>query len=825
MEGRSMSDDGRPPRPSALEVEHEQIPDTLTDREQWVCWRYKWESNRDEWTKVPVDVNTGGFASSTDPDTWASFASALAYHERDSKDTDGVGFVVHEEDTVAGLDLDDCRDPKTGDLEEWAEDVLDSVPTYAEASPSGTGLRLFGVGFTPDGKTRADIEGAEGHLELYDSKRYLTTTGQRVDSAETTVEQVNDEIDEIHGEYIAEEQPDDSAQSAASDGGAATESPSVGKSVDDLTDKQLIERAKNAKNGDKFRQLWNGNTGGYPSHSEADLALCGLLAFWTAGDKRRIAELFRQSGLYRDKWDREDYRERTIEKALEGKSDSYDPDLYSSYDRPNQPKNEDQETGISLTPTDVAIRAGLDEEDEGISDLTDREKAACVWDLVRGTDDYHVRARRDNGSLWAYEDGVWKPNGERALRHGGRKALGSMNYGKNVLKELKAQVRGDPTVEIESDDLGLSPGLLAVENGLVDLQAAADGAGDDARRDLEPEDYALTQLPVEYDPDATADEWTDYVDEWAEDGRADALQEYVGYCLHVGAVPIHRALLLVGSGANGKGTFLAVVRALLGQENTSSIELQTLANEKDAVADFYGSLANIDDDLSARKLGAGLGMFKKLVGGDRVRARRLYEDGFEFDAVGKHLYAANEVPQVDVPDEDEAFWRRWLLVEFPNHYPPSQRDPTIRDHLTELDILSGVLNWAIDGWARLLEQGHFTNEDHYAHQKRERWQAWGESVDKFISECVENDPDAPRLSTQDAHRRYAAWCRENGEDPAGQRKLTNKLKSEDVGYKRLRIEGKSKRGYAALGLSDDVPELEDTPERADPDDARQDTLD
>ena len=824
MEGGSMSGDGRPPRPSALEVDHEQIPDTLTDREQWVCWRYKWGSNRDEWTKVPVDVNTGGFASSTDPDTWAPFASALAYHERDSKDTDGVGFVVHEEDTVAGLDLDDCRDPETGELEEWAEDVLDSVPTYAEASPSGTGLRLFGVGFTPDGKTRADIEGGEGHLELYDTGRYLTTTGQRVDESPATVGQVNDQIDEIHSRYIAEETSDDGAEAAASDGGTATESSTMGKSANDLTDTELIERAKNAKNGDKFRQLWNGNTGGYPSHSEADLALCGMLAFWTGGDKRWMADLFSQSGLYRDKWDRQDYRERTIEKALEGKSEFYDPDLHSSNDRPNQPKNEDQEGGVSLTPVDVAIRAGLG-EDEGISDLTDREKAACVWDLVRGTDDYHVRARRDNGSLWAYEDGVWKPNGERALRHAARKALGSMNYGKNVLKELKAQVRGDPTVEIESDDLGLSPGLLAVENGLLDLQAAADGAGDDARRDLEPEDYALTQLPVEYDPDATADEWTDYVHEWAEDGRADALQEYVGYCLHVGAVPIHRALLLVGSGANGKGTFLAVVRALLGQENTSSIELQTLANEKDAVADFYGSLANIDDDLSARKLGAGLGMFKKLVGGDRVRARRLYEDGFEFDAVGKHLYAANEVPQVDVPDEDEAFWRRWLLVEFPNHYPPSQRDPTIRDHLTELDVLSGVLNWAIDGWARLLEQGHFTNEDHYAHQKRERWQAWGESVDKFISECVENDPDAPRLSTQDAHRRYAAWCRENGEDPAGQRKLTNKLKSEDVGYKRLRIEGKSKRGYAALGLSDDVPELEDTPERADPDDAPQDTLD
>jgi putative DNA primase/helicase len=679
---------------------------------------------------------------------------------------------------------------------------------------------------------------------MYETGRYLTVTGHALEPSPDDVRQVNDEIADIHAEYIDDDEPEPEPAKPAGDGGVRADSPGASPDVGagkpgssetstQLSDDELVERASSAENGDKFRRLWAGDTTDYPSHSEADLALSSLLAFWTGGDRRRIDHLFRQSDLYREKWDRDDYRERTIDKALKGRTEFYDPDASGRDDAPlpNEPgptdgvgADQDRGMNVTLTPDEVAAWAGLG-EDDAVSDLTDRQKAASVWGILERTDEFHVRVRRDNGSLWAYDGGVWKNEGERALRHAARRALGSMNYGQNVLTELKAQARSDPRVEVEADEFGLEPGTIAVENGLVDLEAAADGAAEDALRELEPENYALTRLPVEFDPDATAEEWEDYVAEWAENGRADALQEYVGYCLHVGAVPIHRALLLVGSGANGKGTFLSVVRALLGRDNTTSIELQTLANEKDAVADFYGSLANIDDDLSARKLGAGLGMFKKLVAGDRVRARRLYEDGFEFDAVGKHLYAANEVPQVDVPDEDEAFWRRWLLVEFPNHYPPSQRDPDLRDRLTTPPVLSGVLNWAIDGWARLLEQGHFTNEDHLAHQKRERWQAWGESVDKFISDCVENDPDAPRVSTQDAHRRYAAWCRENGHDPVGQRKLTNKLKSEDVGYKRLRIGGKSKRGYAALGLSDDVPELEDTPDRADPDDAHQDTLD
>lgn len=822
-----MSDDP-PPRPDPLAVELDGSPDELRDRDQWVCWRYKWTDDRDEWTKVPVDVTTGDFASSTDPDTWTTFAEALAYHKSGGTDTDGVGFVVHEEDLVVGLDLDDCRDAATGEIEAWAEDLLGDVPTYAEVSPSGTGLRLFGFGFLPGDKTRADVDGTDGHIEVYETGRYLTVTGHRVDSSPDELHQVNDEIADVHAEFIADDGEDAETPKAAGDGGLETPSgrsnpTPEADSSGSLTDDELLKRAQNAKNGDKFRRLWIGDTSGYPSHSEADLALAGLLAFWTGGDRRRIADLFRQSDLYREKWDRDDYRERTIDEALDGRTEFYDPDAARDVPEeptlPNDPRpgedvDDTDEIDVDLSPTEVMAWAGLGEDDD-ISDLDDREKAACVWELIQRTDEVHVRVRRDNGSLWAYDRGIWKPEGERALRHAARKALGSMNYGQNVLAELKAQARSDLRVEAEPDEFGLTTGTVAVENGLVDLGMAADALreGDDhlaadARRDLRPDDHALAQLPVEYDPSAEYDEWADLVAEWAEDGRADALQEYVGYCLHIGALPIHRALLLVGSGANGKGTFLAVVRALLGQDNSTSIELQTLANEKDAVADFYGSIANIDDDLSARKLGAGLGMFKKLIAGDRVRARRLYEDGFEFDAVGKHLYAANEVPKVDVPDGDEAFWRRWLLVEFSNYYPPSDRDPELRDRLTDDESLSGVLNWAIEGWRELLNQGYFTNEDRLAHDKRERWQAWGESVDKFISECVEKDPEADRISTGEAHQRYQAWCAENNEDPVGQRNFTATLKNEDVGYKSsIRINGKVQRGYGALGLSDDVPDL------------------
>jgi primase-polymerase (primpol)-like protein len=309
--------DGRPPRPDALAVEADAVPDTLRERPSWVCWRYQFDSDRDEWTKVPVDATTGALAKSTDSDTWTDFETVLSYHRERGTDTDGVGYVVHNADAVVGIDLDDCRDA-TGEIADWARDVLDAVTTYAEVSPSGTGLRLFGLGFVPDGGNRGDVPDTEGHVEMYDTARYLTVTGHHIEDNPGTVEQVNDAVDTVHSQYIADDGPDSGDETPTS-GADKRRSP-------DLTDTELIELARNAENGGKFRQLWNGNTSGYPSHSEADLALCSLLAFWTGGDRHEIDHLFRQSDLYREKWDRDDYRRRTLDKALSGVTEYYDPD-------------------------------------------------------------------------------------------------------------------------------------------------------------------------------------------------------------------------------------------------------------------------------------------------------------------------------------------------------------------------------------------------------------------------------------------------------------------------------------------------------------------
>ncbi|MEF8824842.1 MAG: hypothetical protein V5A27_00620, partial [Halapricum sp.] len=136
-----------------------------------------------------------------------------------------------------------------------------------------------------------------------------------------TVRERDEALATIHTEHVA---PDD--ETAASENERSTQEGSV-----EMEDEQLLSKARNAKNGEKFARLWRGNTSGYESQSEADMALCSLLAFWTGGDHDRIDRLFRESGLMREKWDEvhfsdgSTYGEKTVERAVAGTSEVYDP--------------------------------------------------------------------------------------------------------------------------------------------------------------------------------------------------------------------------------------------------------------------------------------------------------------------------------------------------------------------------------------------------------------------------------------------------------------------------------------------------------------------
>jgi primase-polymerase (primpol)-like protein len=288
------------------------IPEALTVRNHWICWRE--ERRNGKATKVPVDPATGGYASIRDPDTWDSFTAARDGIE--DVDAEGIGYVFTKEDDFVGVDLDGCRDPETGEIAAWAQDIIDRLDSYTEVSPSGTGYHVIVQGTLPDGRRR------HGDVEIYEDGRFFTMTGNHLEDSPTTVTDRSAELVKVYHEYV------DDTGDGSSD---STRSRSLQYGDPGGTDDQaLIEQACTAANGDKFEQLWNGDTTGYESHSEADMALCCYLAFWTGGNTSRMDDLFRQSDIMREKWDAvhyadgSTYGEKTIERAIDLTSDRYD---------------------------------------------------------------------------------------------------------------------------------------------------------------------------------------------------------------------------------------------------------------------------------------------------------------------------------------------------------------------------------------------------------------------------------------------------------------------------------------------------------------------
>ena len=282
------------------------IPVEMRARDQWVCWRYVHRAGRSKPTKEPWRADGSGRASTADPATWTTFENASAALERGP--FDGLGYVFAADDPYAGVDLDGCID-QHGDVHPAAAEIVNQLDSYTERTPSGAGMHVI-VKATLRGKRHSTAGTGWGDkFEVYDRGRFFTVTGNG--SGELGERQA--QLDVLMADIFPTPTP---ARSSPRANGHVTND-----------DQELLRRAFAARNGGKFGDLWAGRwEDTYSSQSEADLALCGFLAFWTGCDPERIDRLFRTSALMRPKWRRADYRERTITAAIAGCREVYDPE-------------------------------------------------------------------------------------------------------------------------------------------------------------------------------------------------------------------------------------------------------------------------------------------------------------------------------------------------------------------------------------------------------------------------------------------------------------------------------------------------------------------
>jgi putative DNA primase/helicase len=313
----------------------DQIPDDLKATPRWVGWRVLTREGKP--TKPPVNLHTGVIDDPHVPANWVGFDTAVAALADPDYHLDGIGLVLTDADDLVAVDLDHVVDEQGG-VADWAWQIVLKLNSYTEISPSGCGLHVWLRGKLPAGGRK------KGQIEMYASHRYLTVTGARHPDFPATIENRGAELADLHAAVFGPPAPDIEAELRG-------EMPAT---------EALITQAMKAKNGTKFRTLWAGDTTGYPSHSEADLALCGLLAFWTGRDAALMDTLFRRSGLMREKWDErhfsggETYGQHTIATAIAECTEVYTRKMSKAKAKPAAVDPEEEMFQDNLDPDDPA---------------------------------------------------------------------------------------------------------------------------------------------------------------------------------------------------------------------------------------------------------------------------------------------------------------------------------------------------------------------------------------------------------------------------------------------------------------------------------------
>ena len=295
----------------------------MTGVNNWVAWELRPnpdnEAKPKKPKKMPINPHTGYEAKVNDASTWGTISNANDRLTRILNRQDenilgcGIGFmfgVPGKPSGIAGIDLDYCFN-EDGTLKDYAIEIVRLMDSYTEYSPSKKGLHIL---FTLtkslhelDASFNTGKKNTALGIEIYDSGRYFTVTGNVYGGQIKPLNDRTEQARQVIAKYFTKQ-----AQ-------AKKQEPQVQISYSrpDESDAELWEKMFNSQNGYKIRRLYDGDISDYNNDdSSADIALCMHLAYWTNRDYARIDRMFRQTGLYREKWERADYRELTISKAI-----------------------------------------------------------------------------------------------------------------------------------------------------------------------------------------------------------------------------------------------------------------------------------------------------------------------------------------------------------------------------------------------------------------------------------------------------------------------------------------------------------------------------
>src|SRR5215203_3280612 len=330
-----------------------------------------------------------------------------------------------------------------------------------------------------------------------------------------------------------------------------------------------------------------------------------------------------------------------------------------------------------------------------------------------------------------------------------------------------------------------SPDLLNVLNGTIDLRTGE-------LREHRREDLITKIAPAEYDPDAAAPVWAATLERVVPSAALRAFfKKLCGYAL-TGDVSEQLLAVLYGTGANGKSTVLNALLTVLGDygmQAAPDLLVAKKGSHPTELADLFGMrfVASIEVEDGSRRAES---LVKQLTGGDRVKARRMRQDFWEFEPTHKVLMACNHKPQVR--GTDNAIWRRIKLVPFTEIIPPAAQDKQLPEKLR--DELPGILAWAVEGCLEWRRGG--LRAPVKVRQATGAYKAEMDVLGAFLRDCCELGTEHT-IAVKDLYGAYKFWCEENGERPEPQRRFGSRL-TERGGFERYR--GGSDGGHRWRGV-------------------------
>lgn len=721
------------------------IPAELKNATRWVCW--KQEERDGKLTKIPYDIRTYTRASSTDPGTWGNYEQAIvAYHQHDY---DGIGFMFHENDGYVGIDWDHVRDAETG---EWDPDTYEEIirfQSYAEISPSHTGAHCIVKGKKPGERCR------KGDYEMYSKDRYFTFTGHHIDGTPLTINETRPELIDAFYRKIS----DDETTTKSDTTGDQTNAP-------ERLDDEIVDLAHNASNGEKFKALWSGSWAGtYPSQSEADEALCFMLAFYTKNPSQ-IDRIFRKSKLYREKWDREDYRNKTIGLAVIKVTEGY--------------KEPDKRPPGKTTPTDIIGPYAL--TDSGFAKLIHSVEENGWFYLFNENEWY-----RWNGKHWELDKTgrfialVKKKAMDRLIDS---VTAGTKEQSKFYLRCCDSNGISN-VIKASRDLFAIAPeqkdaltNSFPVKNGIYNLET----------HEFIPEhvrEQYLTQIAdVEYQHDSVCPFWLKHLDLVFE-GDTEMIgffQEVAGYTLLYDN-PAQVFIILYGEGKNGKSVTREVFSLILDRYSKSA-PIETIMKRKnqndggaargDLIHISKARMVLVSEGNPDQELAAGL--IKQMTGGETMYARNPYAKyGVEHKPGYKIWFVTNHLPLID--GADYALMRRIFLIPFHAIIPEEKRVDHYAEILYEREG-PGILNWMLEGLKRYQKRGRF-NLPKKVNSAIQKYRTDSDILLEWMQDCCIKEQGA-REQRSILYSSYKLWCEDTGVEPVKQASFWKSLKNKGV---------------------------------------------